>query len=198
MELKLKKVRCSFVTLGEPTYYQDKKQREGDQRRWSCTALVAYTDPQIKLINDAIEATAKDKWGAKAGPYIENMKGDSKLRCFSDGKTKAYDGYVDHWFLVAHRKESDGRPLVMDSDKSPIYQPDNTIYPSKQGRIYSGCYVNLYVNLWTQDNSNGKAVRADLLGVQRAGDGDAFSGGMRPDESAFEDVSEGVNADDLA
>jgi Protein of unknown function (DUF2815) len=197
MELKLKNLRCSFPELGEPRYYQDKKQRENDQRRWSITLLIPYSDPQLKLINDAIEATAKDKWGAKAPVYLENMRGDSKLRCLSDGKTKAYDGYADHWALTAHRKENDGRPLVLDSDRSPIYQPNNEIYPGKQGRIYAGCYVNAHLNFWTQDNSNGRAVRADFLGVQRMRDGDAFSGGMRPNEGAFDDVSEGADASDL-
>ena len=56
----------------------------------------------------------------------------------------------------------------------------------------------MQVEFWPQDNANGKAVRATLLGIQRKADGDAFSGGVAPDESAFEEITEGGDADDLS
>ena len=100
--------------------------------------------------------------------------------------------------LSAHRYQEKGRPLVFDNDKSPIYQLDNTVYPGKEGRIYSGCFVNATVEIWAQDNKNGKGLRCTLLGIQRVRDGDAFGGGSRPDADDFDDVSEGADADDLS
>jgi hypothetical protein len=87
--------------------------------------------------------------------------------------------------LSAHRKENEGRPLVMDSDRSPIYKADGTLYDGKAGRLYAGCFVHMHVELWAQDNQAGKGLRATLLGVMFAGDGDSFGGGARPDADAF-------------
>ena len=41
-------------------------------------------------------------------------------------------------------------------------------------------------------------MRATLLGIQRQRDGDAFSGGVAPDPDAFEEITEGGDADDLS
>jgi Protein of unknown function (DUF2815) len=41
---------------------------------------------------------------------------------------------------------------------------------------YSGCFLNTNITLWTQDNTFGKAIRANLRIVQFAKDGPAFSG----------------------
>lgn len=194
----LNNVRCSFITLGEPEYYGGQKTKATDKRRWSATALVPAGSPLHKAIDAAIEEVAKEKWEKKWQTVMENVRADPKACCFVDGKRKDYEGYAGHWALTAHRNEDKGRPLVFDSDKSPIYKPNNEIYEGKAGRIYSGCYVNMQIEFWPQDNNNGKAVRATLLGIQRKADGDAFSGGVAPDESAFEEITEGGDADDLS
>lgn len=194
----LNNVRCSFITLGEPEYYGGQKSKPTDKRRWSATALIPVDSPLRKQVDAAIEEVAKEKWEKKWQTVMENVRADPKACCFVDGKRKDYEGYAGHWALTAHRNEDKGRPLVFDSDKSPIYKPNNEIYEGKAGRIYSGCYVNMQIEFWPQDNNNGKAVRATLLGIQRKADGDAFSGGVAPDESAFEEITEGGDADDLS
>lgn len=194
----LNNVRCSFITLGEPEYYGGQKSKPTDKRRWSATALIPVDSPLRKQVDAAIEEVAKEKWEKKWQTVMENVRADPKACCFVDGKRKDYEGYAGHWALTAHRNEDKGRPLVFDSDKSPIYKPNNELYEGKAGRIYSGCYVNMQIEFWPQDNKNGKAVRATLLGIQRKADGDAFSGGVAPDESAFEEITEGGDADDLS
>ena len=194
----LNNVRCSFITLGEPEYYGGQKSKPTDKRRWSATALIPADSPLRKQVDAMIEEVAKEKWEKKWQTVMENVRADPKACCFVDGKRKDYEGYAGHWALTAHRNEDKGRPLVFDSDKSPIYKPNNELYEGKAGRIYSGCYVNMQIEFWPQDNNNGKAVRATLLGIQRKADGDAFSGGVAPDESAFEEITEGGDADDLS
>lgn len=195
--LLLKDVRCSFITLGEPEYYGGQKTKPTDKRRWSATALIPAGSPLRKQIDEMIDAIAKEKWEKKWQSVMENVRADPKACCFVDGKRKDYEGYAGHWALTAHRNEDKGRPLVYDSDKSPIYKPSNELYEGKAGRIYSGCYVNMQIEFWCQDNNNGKAVRATLLGIQRQRDGDAFSGGVAPDPDAFEEITEGSDAEDL-
>lgn len=195
--ITLKNVRASFLTLGEPEYYGGKKTKDTDKKRWSATGLVAYNDPQIKVIDEMIQEVAAAKWEKKYKTILENVFADPKA-CFKvDGKRKDYAGYEGHWALTAHRNEDKGRPIVIDTDKSPIYKPTGELYEGKAGRVYSGCYINLQIELWAQDNVNGKAIRATLLALQRNRDGDAFSGGSAPDVDAFEEITEGVDADDL-
>ena len=77
-----------------------------------------------------------------------------------------------------------GRPLVIDADKSPLTEQD--------GKPYSGCYVNASIELWAQDNNYGKRVNASLSGVQFFRDGDAFAGGRAADVDDFDDVTAGA------
>lgn len=195
--LVLKDVRCSFITLGEPEYFGGQKQKPSDKRRWSSTFLIPSESAYRKQIDAMMEELAKEKWEKKAPTILVNIRSDPKASCFTDGNRKDYEGYKNHWALTAHRNEDKGRPLVMDTDKSPIYKPDNELYEGKAGRIYSGCFVNAQVEFWAQDNPNGKAIRCTLLGIQRNRDGDAFSGGSAPDADAFDEITEGADADDL-
>jgi hypothetical protein len=192
-KLVLKNVRSSFLTLGEPEQYQGK-----GVFRWSASFLVKKGDPQQAMVDKAIAEVATEKWNAKGANFLKGILGNKNLCCWLDGDIKSYDGYEGHFALSSHRPQDKGRPIVFDNDKSPIYRIDNTIYPGKEGRIYSGCFVNCEVELWAQDNANGKAIRCSLLGIQRFKDGDAFGGGSRPDENAFDEVEDGADAEDLA
>ena len=193
LKLMLKDVRCSFLTLGEPEQYQGK-----GPFRWSATALVPYDSPQRKAVEDALKTVAKEKWEKKWENIYESLIVDPKGCCWVDGKRKEYDGYQGHFALSAHRYQEKGRPLVMDTDKSPIYKPNNEIYEGKGGRLYSGCFVNMQVEFWAQQNDNGKGLRATLLGIQRVRDGDAFGGGAAPSADDFGEIAEGADADDLS
>ena len=193
LKLMLTDVRCSFLTLGEPEQYQGK-----GPFRWSATALVPYESPLRKKVEDALKAVAKEKWEKKWESIYESLIVDPKGCCWVDGKRKEYDGYQGHFALTAHRYQEKGRPLVMDTDKSPIFKPNNEIYEGKGGRIYSGWFVNMQVEFWAQQNDNGKGLRATLLGVQRVRDGDAFGGGAAPSADDFGEIADGADADDLA
>ena len=205
-------VRLSFPTLGEPEYFGGKKQKDTDKRRWSATGLLGTdtlaqacdangrpTGPKvnaIELVNDALKKAATEKREKTAAAHLGNILPDPKGCCFVDGNRKEYDGYQGKWALSAHRNEDQGRPLVLDNDRSPIYKPDNALYEGKAGHIFGGCYVNLHVEIWAQDNASGKGLRAGLLGVQRVRTGDSFGGGSAPTADAFGDVADGADAPD--
>jgi hypothetical protein len=193
IKVMLPVVRCSFLTLGEPKDYQ------GDKHfRWSAAFLVPKGEAIAKKVDKVIAEVATEKWGPKAPAFLKGILGNKNLCCWLDGDTKEYDGYEGMMALSAHRPVDKGRPLVIDNDKTPIYQLDNTAYRGKEGRVYSGCYVNAQVEIWAQDSKNGKAIRASLLVVQRVKDGDAFGGGSRPDADEFSEVEEGADADDMS
>ena len=192
-KLMLNGVRCAFLVLGEPEDYNGNK-----KFRWSATGLVPYDSALKKTVDDTLRAVAVEKWGKKADAYLENILSDAKACCFTDGKKKPdYDGFAGHFALAAHRPMEKGRQICFDRDKSPIYKADNSLYEGKAGRLYAGMFVNLQVEFWAQDNTNGKALRATLLGIQAFKDGDAFGGGAAPNADDFGEIADGADADDL-
>jgi len=197
IKLMLNDVRCSFLTLGDPEYFGGQKTKDTDKRRWSATALVPTNRPYKAQIDKALKDAALAQWEKKWETHSENIIVDPKGCCWIDGKRKEYDGYQGHWALTAHRPEDKGRPIVFDNDKSPIYKANNEIYEGKAGRVYSGCFVNMQVEIWAQDNKAGKGLRATLLGIQRVRDGDAFGGGAAPNADDFGEIADGAQADDL-
>lgn len=204
LKLYLPDVRLSFPVLGEPEYFGGQKQKPTDQRRWSATVLIPADSPLHKKVNDTIAAVAKAKWGDKWAKTLELVKSDPKSCCYQDGERKDYDGYQGMWALSAHRYENDGRPLVFDKKKHPIYHMKtggghevNEVIAGQEGIIYGGCYVNIEVEIWAQQNGSGKGMRAGLLGLQKSRDGDSFGGASRPDEGSFGAMEDGADAGEM-
>jgi len=187
MKINLKKVRLSF-----PDLFTAKAFEEGGTATYGCTLLVEPDSANDKAIRNAMKAAAEEKWGVKHAPILKAAlaSNNGQKVCFWSGDTKEYDGYAGMMALTAKRNESKGRPLVIDRDKSPLVEAD--------GRPYAGCFVNASVEIWPQDNKYGKTLRCELLGVQFAADGDAFSAGSVADEADFDDLSDSGDADDLA
>jgi hypothetical protein len=116
-------------------------------------------ESQAKMITDVqaqIALIQKDN-KAKVSP--------DKL-CLKDGEFVDYDGYAG---CMSIKAGSNRRPTIIDRDKAPIVEDDNI--------VYAGCYVNAVIELWYQDNSYGKRVNCNLLGIQFAKDGETFGAG---------------------
>jgi hypothetical protein len=192
-QLILKNVRSAFLVLQEPEDYQGNK-----NFRWSATGLIPYASPLVKEVEAKMRAVAEAKWGKKGAAIYEAAVLDKMTTCMLDGKRKPeYDGYEGHWALTAHRPQKSGRPMVIDTDTTPIFDGKGEFMEGKHGRIYAGCMINMKVGFWCQDNDNGKAIRAELLTVQSLFRGDAFGGGAKPTADEFESVEEGADDEDL-
>ena len=180
MKITLKNVRLAFPALFEAKTVAG----EGDPA-FSATFILAADSPSIAEVNAAIDAVAKEKWGAKADGILKSARASGKV-CLRSGDDKAqYDGFEGNFYISARSKV---RPLIADRDKTPLTEQD--------GVIYAGCYVYAVLELWAQDNNYGKRVNAQLKTVQFFRDGDAFSGGGRPGtEDDLEDLTEGADAD---
>jgi Protein of unknown function (DUF2815) len=64
-----------------------------------------------------------------------------------------------------------------------------------QDLFYGGCYINLLIRPWFQDNKFGKRVNAGLVAVQFLRDGPAFGEGRISDDE-IDDTFEGEARDD--
>lgn len=182
MKLKLTNVRAAFLKIWTAEFVNG-----GDKATFGSSFLIDPNDPQVKVIKDAMMTVAKEKWGAKAGAVYKEMEAGGKLALHNGDSKASYEGFEGMLFISSTSKT---RPLAINRDKSPLTEAD--------GVLYSGCYVNVSLELWAQDNQWGKRINAQIGGVQFNRDGDAFSGGgSAADEDDFEELGEGADADDL-
>jgi hypothetical protein len=181
MKVLVKNVRCAFISsLFEAESY------EGSAPKHSGKFIIDPSDKaNIQALDDAIAAVCKDKWGGKADNVRKQFAMTGKKPdvpfvrdAYRNRDGEAYDGFEDRYYLTASSKS---RPLIIDRDRTPLVPSD--------GKPYAGCYVNAQVEIWAQDNSYGRAVRATLMGVQFVKDGDAFAGGASARVDDFEDLA---------
>jgi Protein of unknown function (DUF2815) len=177
-ELKLTNVRGAFLALFEAKAFAG---GEGGAV-YSGSFIIAKTDPQIKAINAAIDAEGKAKWADKAVAILKTIRATDKTFLHDGDLKEQYEGFPGNFFIAARNKS---RPLVIDRDKTPLTEKD--------GKPYSGSFVNIILDIWAQDNQYGKRVNATLKGVQFVKDGDAFSGSAPASADSFDDLSEGTD-----
>ena len=101
---------------------------------------------------------------------------------FRDGDETGKEEFEDMWYVQASESL---RPQVLGAKKEALQESDDV--------VYGGCYVNVLIKPWKQDNSFGKKINANLIGVQFKRDGERF-GAERPNASEAFD-SEGGDTD---
>ena len=171
-KIKLNNVRLSFPSLFRKAEFQ------GESTKYEGTFMLHKERDADKIaeIKKAIDATIK-----------ENLKG-AKLPadkiCLKDGDDSGRDEYEGHYTIKAANSK---RPKVIDRDKSPLAEDD--------GKPYSGCYVNAVIDLWAMNNSYGRRINANLLGVQFFKDGEPFESGSTADDDDFDEFEIGDDFD---
>jgi len=168
-KIKLNNVRRSFPSLFRKAVFS------GEETKFEATFLLdkkKHAD-LIKQIEGEISAAVKEKFAGK----VKALPGDKIF--MKDGDDFEYAGYAGHMSVKASSKS---RPICVDRDRSSVTEEDN--------KFYAGCYVNGIIEIWVQDNSYGRRVNANLLGVQFYKDGEPFADGVKAsvdDFDAFED-----------
>jgi len=127
-------------------------------------AVIAEMKAEIKAI---IQDNAKLR---KQPP-----KGD-KL-CLRGQESESWrEEYEGHDLML--RAGNPRTPLVLRKDLSRM-TPEEA-----EAEVYSGCYVNVKVELWGQANQYGRRVNAKLIAVQFAADGPSFDGSYVSEDEA--------------
>ena len=171
MKILLKNVRLAFPALFEAKAYDF-----NSETKYSAKLLIDKCDPQLKTLESAIEAVAKERWKEKYKRALEKINASDKS-CVSDGDMKGDSpGFEGHVFVRASNRQ---RPLVLDGSKN--------ILTGTEGLIYSGCYVIASLDIWAQVKFQDR-INATLLGVQFYRDGDHFSAGAIPSLDDFEAI----------
>ena len=164
-KIKLKSVRLSFPSVFKKASFN------GEEGKYEATFLIPKSD---KATYDAIMAEVE----AKKKEHKVKIPAD-KI-CIKDGDDIDYDGYANCQAIKASNSK---RPTVVNRDRSPIVEDDDI--------IYAGCYVNAVLDLWVQNNSFGRRINANLLGIQFVKDGEPFGDGAKvASEDDFDDIDD--------
>lgn len=137
--------------------------------------VVMYWPKKTDLseLEEAIEAAAIEKFGAKAPAMLASGKLANPLRDaeeFEDnGAPFDKPGYVMSF-------KSTDRPGVVDEDGEPIMD---------KSECYSGCEGRVSTNVRAYDNVS-KGVTGYLVNVQKLGDGERLSGNPRAEDDFAE------------
>ena len=165
------KIKILNARLSVPSLFK-KASFEGKEGKYEATLLFPKTDTKTyDAIIEAIEACKKEN---------KNTKVPAAKYFIQDGNEKEYDGYEGMWAVKAGNNK---RPTVINRDRTPLVEEDEV--------MYAGCYVNAIVEPWSQSNTYGKRINANLLGLQFVEDGEPFSdGGKVASSDEFDDMED--------
>lgn len=203
MRITIKHARLAFPHLWEPQVPQNGKGEAACNGNFILDPKKAEEKAELDKVIKTMQQVATEKWGAKAGDVFKTLKAKGDL-CLHDGSTKAeYDGFEGNFFVSARNKAKpvvvanrkfNGKPIEIDEAGNAFINGERQRdLPFDVKAPYSGCYVDVQVDIWAQDNAFGKRINAKLLAVKFNEDGDAFSGGEGFDENDF-DFEDGGNS----
>jgi hypothetical protein len=196
-KFQLTNVRAVF-----PKYFKGQEesfQGKGDPY-FSGAFIIEPTDKQVELVKAMIREVAEKKFGAKADSMLKIFAAKDKLP-LHDGDAKAdkpYGAAYKGKLFVSGRNNATKNPPI------PVF--DNVIDPAtgKARRIelasdpkapYSGCYVNVYLNVFYYNQGGGEGIGASILGVQICADGERLSGGVPATADDYQAVPEKAQSD---
>jgi hypothetical protein len=175
--IRIDNVRASYPHLAKAW-----AKNEGDTPKFSLTGLGA------KKSHDAVKALCVE--------VINKLLADNNM-----GKIGA-----EHKFIKngddSGKDEAEGMWVIKASenaDKPPTCRDrrgDKLSTDEIEKIIYAGCYVNMLIRPWAQDNKHGKKINANLIAVQFFADGERFGEGSIDDEGAFEQYEESADGFD--
>lgn len=178
-EIRLNNVRLSYPNLFTPKAGQD----WGGEPKYSAALILDKRSgaAQIESIKKIRDAIADDFWKGKRPAGVKF--------CLRDGMEKEdVEGYGhDVMFFNA---SSQRQPVLVHQD------PRNPITKEQAHVLYPGCYVNVVVRFWCQDNKFGKRINAELKAVQFCRSGDPLGGGTPVDPTKAFDTVEDTPAGD--
>lgn len=189
MKIRIENVRLAFPDLFEPKTFGEGKPA------YSAKFIVDPTSANVKVIEDAIKAVAKEKWGEKAEGVL-GVINDAKKSAWTRGPYRnsktgdVYDGFDGMFHLNARTGGDKAAPKAYSRDKREVSARDGLFYP--------GCYVDASLDIYAQDHPQyGRRINCGLLAVRFVADGDSFGGGGGGSADDFADLPPLSDNDDL-
>lgn len=186
--IQLKNVRLSYANIWRAVTPPDEPDAEP---KFSVALLIDKRDKKnvVKLKKAIAEATEDGK--AKIG-HINPKKFDKGIRNGDEKFVKGdentiLDGYEGMWYINPKAGETHP-PQIVDNRRRPI---------TDESKVYSGCYANVFVELFAYNNRGNTGIGFGLLGIQKTADGDPLGSTFSAD--LFDEFdAEYEDDDDLA
>lgn len=175
MKVVLKNVRLSFPNLFVATVPKDYPTQKP---AYSASFTFDKNDDNHKKLEEAVKTVAEDMFKAKSGKKLAEFRPNKMKFPIKDGDDSEKDYLKGKMTITAKRQASLGRPLVINSDKTPLTADDD--------KMYGGVWVNASVEIWAQDVPN-DGIRCQLLAVQFSKHGERL-GGSAPTDADFEEI----------
>ncbi len=173
--LKLSNVRLSYAHVWEPASIGNEA---NSTPKYSASIIIPKSNKKAladfeKAVKAAIEEGKHKKFNGKTPPL-----GALKLP-LRDGDVERPDdeAYAGCMFFNASSKN---RPQIVDQNVQPVMD---------RAEVYSGCYVNISVNLYAFNTNGNRGVAAGLGNIQKLRDGEPLGGVALRAEDEFETVS---------
>lgn len=182
-------IRLINVRLSHPHVATAQKNESEDGTEtltFSCGAYMPKTThkPAMVMCRDRIAELLRE---AK----IKAVASDKKF--IKDGDTLAKDEAEGMWSISSRERN---RPQLRGPKNDPETGKPERLTPAQaQGMFYGGCYGDLLIRPWVQNNKYGKRVNAGLVAVQFKKDGEPFGEGRISDDDV-DDSFDGEDADD--
>lgn len=185
--VRLKHVRGSFLHLFRPQEGKvdpETGKRGKDKYNGSFILELPEHDETLDMLRETARKVAVAKWGDTNGEkHFKAISKANKLFLHDGDEKPDLQGYEGNFYFNASNAS---RPSVYDRYKSPDGKPIK-LTDEDSARIYSGCYLDVIIEIWAQDDKEyGKRINASLAGVQFNEDGDALAGTQAAGDDEFE------------
>lgn len=148
--------------------------------------IAKLDEAALAVMTEALKSEkAAEKWLKRESGLEGNISKDCAIKDGDERDTE--DENYEHKIWL--RAKSYKQPRIQTSEGEDTQDGEEDLEGNDlEGKVpYSGCYANVSVELWGQNNDNGKGLRCNWLGVRFVEDGDAFGGGGGSKEKANDD-----------
>ncbi len=171
-------IYLSNVRLSFPHLVEARASTEGAPKKFSADFILPTDHSGLKQFMEAVSRIASAKWGEHTQNVLGLIQNDRKFRCYGSGSEKIdkktfkpYSGYEGMVYIGAN---TDKMPQMIQGDGTPVDAGNTMAYQALARKMYGGCYVNVALKPWLQDNKHGRGVRCELIAIQFSADGEAF------------------------
>lgn len=192
--IRIDNVRLSYPHLAEPW-----AKTEADTPRYSCTGILpkdTHAEARkliLRRIKSLLKSEGKD--GRPLSLPADKLflrDGDANVTASDDDEEDAdttetaRPEYANAWTVAAAERKS--KPSLRN-------KRGRVCSKTEEDEFYAGCFVNLWIRPWFQNNKFGKRMNANLVMVQFRKDGDPLGGG-RISESDLDSQVDSMDDDD--
>lgn len=173
-------VRLSYPNIVTPQVSKDAL--TGKERiSYGASLIFLPNDPNFGRFMQVVTQVANDKWKDKASLVLNHIQSDKSKRCYAMGEEKINTTTMlpnpenlGHIIIAAYNKNM---PQMVDAQGKPADPADTMLCQAIARKLYAGCRANVALKPWPQDNTQGKAIRCELVAVQFFADDTPFGEG---------------------